>query len=787
MIQKIYILENLGCANCAAKMEAKILALPEVSKASIVYTTKQLRVTAENPDALLPILQKIVSEIESEVVIVPRNRNNNLSHQTSHTCNYNHSQEHHHDTCNCGHSHEHDHDTCNCGHSHEHHHDTCDCGHSHEHHHDKHDYNHIYKYCRNLFFMLKENPLVMIPTGAIFFSIGIILKKTMPDLQPFFINAIFMLSYLILGFGILKEAFNGVLNKNIFNENLLMAVATIGAIIIGDFAEAVGVMLFFRIGEYFEELAVDKSRKQIMDAVDMRPETVTRFLLDSKEIEIIPASDASPNDLLLVRAGDRIPLDGTVIEGESYVDTSPITGEPVPVKVEPGSTIISGCMNTNGSLTIKVEKNLEQSMVTRILDSVENAAANKPQLDRFITRFSRIYTPFIMALALFTALIPPLLFHESFSKWIYTALTFLVISCPCALVLSVPLSFFSGIGAGSKKGILFKGGASLEALAAIHAVAMDKTGTITKGNFVLQQIKINDLKNLSSLLPSSQTNFSLNDAENLLLGIAASCEQISSHPIAQSLVAAAKERNLILEIPNHVKEFSGKGILADTSYGAILLGNKSFMSEQQLSIPYHTDTASGTEVLLACNNVFLGYFIIADTLKADAASSIAELKKNGITTAMLTGDSEKSAKEIADLTGIEKIYAKLLPDDKVSCLAKIRKTYGSVMFVGDGINDAPVLAGADVGAAMGSGADAAIEAADVVFMTSNMEAIPQAYRIAKTTTKIAKQNIIFACSIKALIMLLGLLGISSMWMAVFADSGVALLCVLNSIRILYQK
>ena len=547
-----------------------------------------------------------------------------------------------------------------------------------------------------------------------------------------------------------------------------MGVATIAAIVIGDYKEAVGVMLFYRVGELFEDIAVARSRSQIMEAVDLRPEVVNLVEQDGT-IREIPAEEAKVGDVLLVRAGDRIPLEGVVLEGESRLDTSPVTGEPVPVAVVPGSSVTSGCVNLSGVLKMRAEKVLEDSMVTRILNSVENAAASKPKIDRFITRFSKVYTPVVVALAVATAIIPSILTGD-WNYWIYTAITFLVISCPCALVLSVPLAFFSGIGAGSKKGILFKGGVAIEALQNVKAVVMDKTGTITKGNFVVQEI-----------VPAGSYS------QDELLKAAASCEEASSHPIAVSIMAAVNERRLSVEHAKQVKEISGNGILAELSEGTVLCGNRRLLEQNQVDLSAYQPKAYGTEVLLAVDGVYAGYLVISDTVKEDASQAVAAMKQQNIRTVMLTGDAKENAQAVAEKIGIDEVHAKLLPQDKVTELQKIRQKQGSVMFVGDGINDAPVLAGADVGAAMGSGADAAIEAADVVFMTSSMEAIPQSLKIARATGRIAKQNVAFALVIKALVMVFGLLGLANMWMAVFADTGVAVICILNAIRILYKK
>lgn len=641
--------------------------------------------------------------------------------------------------CCCGHKHHyehrHGHEGCGCG-----------CGHQHEHRHGD-----------------RKKEIARIVIGAIFFVVGIFLKDLF---NPFSIVA-FILSYWLLGGEILKAAVKNIIKGHVFDENFLMGIATIAAFVIGDFAEAVGVMLFFRVGEIFEDIAVDRSRSQIMKAVDMRPETVE--LVHDHGNHRILANEAKVGDVLLVRVGDRIPLDAIVVEGESYIDTAPVTGEPVPVKVVEGDKVISGCMNTSAVLKTRVEKTLEDSMVTRILNCVENAAASKPKMDRFITRFARVYTPFVVLLAFMTAILPSLITGD-WEKWIYTAITFLVISCPCALVLSVPLAFFSGIGAASKRGILFKGGLVLENLNKVKAVVMDKTGTVTEGSFDVQEC-----------VPMGQYS------EDDLLTLAAECEIHSTHPIANSIVVEARRRGLSLAPVESIEEFAGKGIRVLKGNSEILCGNRELLETHHIDLPSRKKLAYGTEVLLACNGQFAGYMIISDKLKEESKTAIGALKEKGIKTVMLTGDAVESAEAIAKEAGIEKVYAKLLPDDKLEHLRDIRKQYGSVMFVGDGINDAPVLAGADVGAAMGSGADAAIEAADVVFMTSSVQAIPEAIKISQIINHIALQNIIFALTVKALIMVLGLLGLANMWLAVFADSGVAMLCVLNSIRILRRK
>ena len=690
--QKVYILENLDCANCAAKMERKIKELPEVEDAVITFATKQLKVASNHQEDLLPVLQEICASIESEVVVKQKESKVHKEKQEE-----------------------------------------------------------------------NQKAIIGILAGAVLFAAGMIFEDSYPTVT----SIGFVIAYLILGGKIVLQAAKNLKKGHVFDENFLMSIATLAAFAIGDFAEAVGVMLFYRCGELFEDIAVEKSRGQIMDAVDMRPEVVN--LLHGDEVEVIPAEEAQIGDVLLVRVGDRIPLDGVILSGESRIDTAPVTGEPVPVKAGEGDRVISGCVNTSGMLKVRVEKTLGDSMVTRILQSVENAAASKPKIDRFITRFARVYTPFVVILALGTAIIPSLITGD-WKFWIYTAITFLVISCPCALVLSVPLAFFSGIGAGSKKGILFKGGIALEALKEVKAVVMDKTGTITKGNFEVQKcISLGAWK------------------EEELLAVAAGCESTSTHPIGNSIVEEAKKRFVELERPSKVEEISGKGIRAQMKLGEVLCGNRALLEMHHVNVQMMESDVYGTEVFVAINGELAGYLVIADTLKEDSVSAIRKMKKYGLRTAMLTGDAKTSADAIAKKAGVEEVYAQLLPEDKVEKLKEIRQKNGAVMFVGDGINDAPVLAGADVGAAMGSGADAAIEAADVVFMTSSMEAIPQSVAIAKATGAIAMQNVVFALIVKALVMILGLMGFANMWLAVFADTGVAMLCVLNSIRILYKK
>ena len=784
-VKRVYILKNLGCANCAAKMEHKIKELPGVTYANVSFATKQLRLSAADHEALLPLIQKICTSIESDVEVIPRDKRPQVGKDNSRTYLVQNL-----DCANCGAKIERalnampeiesavltfttrklqvkasNYDgllakmqavT-----------DKVEEGVLLVEAHAKPslapDLEERKKAGGILSRLSEKESLLEIALGGVVF----IITEWLGLIPEAYHLYCLIFAYVLLGGRIVITALKNISKGNVFDENFLMTVATLGAFAIKAWEEAVGVMFFYRVGEYFEQRAVEKSRGQIMDAVDMRPEVVN--LLVGEEVKVIPAEEVHVGDILLVRAGDRIPLDGVVIEGESLVDTSPVTGEPVPVKRAFGDEIVSGCVNTSGMLKIRVEKVLAESMVTRILDSVENAAASKPTIDRFITRFARVYTPFVVAAAVAVAVIPSLLTGD-WQKWVYTALTFLVISCPCALVLSVPLAFFSGIGAGSKYGILFKGGVAMEALKHVKAVIMDKTGTVTKGNFVLQSL---------------QAAQGYSEAE--LLQYTASAELVSTHPIAQSIVQAAKERGLTLVRPDSFEEIAGEGLVAHFGTKRVLCGNVKLMQHFGIKCESYEAAASGSEVLVAEGSTFIGQLVINDTLKEDAQAAIATLKKQGLVTAMLTGDAQKEAQAVASAAGIDEVRAQLLPQDKLNELNKIRNKYGAVMFVGDGINDAPVLAGADVGAAMGSGADAAIEAADVVFMNSEVKAIPQAIAIARTTGNIAWQNVVFALAVKIIIMVAGLMGYASMWAAVFADTGVSVLCVLNSVRILYKK
>lgn len=740
MTTLIYDIENLCCANCAAKIERKIQELPQVEEAVLTFTLRKLEVKVTDDKDLLSILQEIVDRVEDGVVLREHGEAGTRKRQSP--------------ECSCGHHHEGE------GHHHYHgkseHHEVH--GHEAEHHHEAEHTLHD----KEKQDVRMKNPLHEIFAGVGFFAVACGIQRV----QPVFSILVFLAAYGILGGKILWKAWKNLCKGHVFDENFLMGIATLAAFSIGEYPEAVGIMLFYRIGEWFEEQAVTRSREKILAVGELKQEVVQ--LVTDDGIKTIPTEDAKIGDMILIRVGDRIPLDGRVVHGNSRIDTSAVTGESVPVSVGEGDSVLSGCMNTSAVLQICVEKTLEDSMVTRILQSVEHAAASKPKIDRFITRFARIYTPVVVMVAAATALIPSVL-TGNWQHWIYTAITFLVISCPCALVLSVPLAFFSGIGAGSKSGILFKGGVVMEALQGVKVVVLDKTGTVTNGDFSVQRV-----------VTVGEWN------ETQVLQLAASLEQYSTHPIAESILKRAEKEGISLETPVRVEEISGKGMRGFLQDREVLCGSFSFLQTVNKKI-VHPSTKGVTSVAVSVDGKLAGYLEISDTVKPDAKEAVQRMKRRGIVTYMLTGDERETAEHVAKEIGIDHVYSRLMPQEKLEYVERIRTEYGKVLFVGDGMNDAPVLAGADVGASMGSGADAAIEAADVVFMTSQVQAIPQAMQVAEYTNRIAVQNVVFALTLKLVVMVLGFLGIANMWLAVFADTGVAIICVLNSIRALYKK
>ena len=582
--------------------------------------------------------------------------------------------------------------------------------------------------------------------------------------------ALFIISYIIVGGDVVKRAVKNIFKGQVFDENFLMSIATIGAFFIGEYPEGVAVMLFYQVGELFQSYAVGKSRKSIASLMDIRPDYAN--VKKGDELVKVDPDEVQIGDIIVIKAGEKIPLDGKVIEGSSMIDTSALTGESVPREVEVGSDILSGCININGVITAEVTKEFGESTVSKILDLVENASSKKSNSEQFITKFARYYTPVVVIIAVFLAIIPPLVIDgATFSDWIYRALAFLVVSCPCALVISIPLSFFGGIGGASKKGVLVKGSNYLEALAETEIVVFDKTGTLTKGVFNVQEIHPEGV------------------SKEELLELTAHAESYSNHPISLSLKRAYSK-----EIDNgrisDVEEISGHGVIATVDGKKVMVGNIKLM--KMMDIPYFKGELIGTIVHVAVNNKYIGYIVIADEVKEDSAQAIKELKAANIKqTVMLTGDNKSIGSKVAKELGLDKVYAELLPADKVEKLEELfsqKSKKGKLAFVGDGINDAPVLARADIGIAMGGlGSDAAIEAADVVIMTDEPSKIATTMKISKKTLKIAHQNIVFAIGIKIIVLILSAFGITTMWAAIFADVGVTIIAVLNAFRALNVK
>lgn len=582
--------------------------------------------------------------------------------------------------------------------------------------------------------------------------------------------AMFLLSYFIIGGDIVWKAVKNILRGQVFDENFLMFIATIGAFAIGDYEEAVGVMLFFQVGELFQSYAVNQSRKSIAGLMDIRPDYAN--LRRGSEIVKVDPDEVLVGDEIIVKTGEKIPLDAMVLEGESMVDTSSLTGESVPREVTVGSELLSGCVNINGVLTARVTKEFGDSTVSKILDLVENASNKKSNSENFITKFARYYTPSVVILAVLLAVVPPLMYSDQeFTKWLVRALTFLVISCPCALVISIPLSFFGGIGGASKLGVLVKGSNYLEALAKTEIVVFDKTGTLTKGVFNVQEVQ-------SEVMGKDE-----------LLELTAYAENYSNHPISLSLKRAYGE-TIDHTVISDVKELPGYGVQARVRGKEILAGNDKLMKKMKIS--YFKGEIVGTVIHVAADGKYVGYIIIADEIKIDAASAIQALKGEKVKqTVMLTGDSKSIGEHVAKKLGLDAVYTELLPADKVEKLEEVfaqKSEKGKLVFVGDGVNDAPVLARADIGIAMGGvGSDAAIEAADIVIMTDEPSKIATAIKVSKKTLSIVKQNIVFALGVKGIVLVLGAMGIANMWAAVFADVGVSVIAILNAMRVLNAR
>jgi len=713
-------IEGIDCPNCAAKIERKLNTLQRIKAATVDFLGKRVIVESEDlsQDELVKFIQTEVDKIEDGVKISTKRLH---SH---------------------GHSHSHDH--------------------SHSHAHGEEDTDKI-----------KKKLLI----GGILFVLGIFIPKTL--FIPKF--AVFLISYFIIGGDVLVSAVKNILRGQVFDENFLMAIATIGAFAIGEYPEGVAVMLFYQLGELFQGIAVNNSRKSIVALMDIRPDYAN--LKTDSEIKKVNPDEIKVADIIVVKPGEKVPLDGKIITGNSTFDTSALTGESLPREAKTGDIVLSGFINKTGLVEIEVAKVFSESTVSKILNLVENASSKKSKTENFITKFTKYYTPAVVIIALITAIFPPLLIpNATFTDWIYRALIFLVVSCPCALIISIPLGFFGGIGGASKHGILVKGANYLEALNDVESIVMDKTGTLTKGVFKVTEINV-------------ENNVKINDFENnktdltlpLLLKYAAHIEKFSNHPIAQSIVSEY-ENSIAKTDESIVKDFeeiSGFGIKANINNHQILAGNSKLMNLK--NIKFTEKENLGTVIYIAFDGQYIGNILISDEIKADSPKAIKGMKAN----VMLTGDNNAIGKNIAQKLGIDKVFAELLPNQKVEKLEEIYKTKsekGKVVFVGDGINDAPVLARADIGIAMGGvGSDAAIEAADVVIMNDEPSKIVTAMKIAKKTKSIVWQNITLAFTVKIIVLILGLFGDATMWEAVFADVGVALLAVLNATRVLKYK
>ena len=583
-------------------------------------------------------------------------------------------------------------------------------------------------------------------------------------------NIIFLISYLLVGIKILKKAIKNILRGKVFDENFLMSLATVGAFAVGEFPEAAMVMILYQIGELFQDYAVNKSRKSIASLMDIRPDYANVYRDD--KIEKVNPSEVAIGEIIVIKPGEKIPLDGTVVEGTSMLDTSALTGESVPRKIEVGDDALSGTINETGLIKVKVTKPFGESTVNKILDLVENASSKKSKSEKFITKFAKYYTPTVVIIAVIIALIPPLIIQDAtFKDWIYKALSFLVVSCPCALVISIPLGFFGGIGGASKLGILIKGSNALEALADVETVIFDKTGTLTKGVFEVQDVK----------------NFEIEKEE--LVRLVAHAEKFSTHPVAES-VKRFYNNEIDENIIGNIEEIGGYGIIANIENKEVLVGNDKLMAKK--NIAYEKCGEAGTILYVAIDNKFAGYILISDKIKDDSEKALKELKKMNIKkTVMLTGDRKEAANSVGKKLKLDEVFSELLPDgkvEKVEELMKVKSSKGKLAFVGDGINDAPVLVVSDVGIAMGGlGSDAAIEAADIVIMTDEPSKISKAIKIAKKTMRIVKENIVFALAVKFIVLLLTVIGVSTMWKAVFADVGVSVIAILNSLRMLHVK
>lgn len=800
VIRVDFLLNNLNCAHCAEKINDKVGKLAYVENSNMNFVAKKLSVFAKAGDITkqhMSEIAKIIHETESGLTVsLLKNKvvgaldfdNKGNIVESGNTArngridlnvlyaNRNNSEEHHHEhgeNCGCGEHHHHDHEhgeECGCGgHHHEHDHgEECGCGgHHHDHEHEEIKPKKVEKPKEK-----KEinKDLIKIIIGVIVYAFGIY-EMAVGNTGTFGV-VVFLAAYILIGGDVLLKAAKNLFRGQVMDENFLMSIATIGAIAIGEYSEAVGVMLFYKIGEYLQQKAVGQSRKSISALMEIKAE-FANLVQNGKIIQVDP-EDVEVGDIIAVKPGEKVPLDGIVTDGEAMLDTSAITGESVLRSVKAGEEVISGTINTNALIYIKVTKEYGESTVAKILDMVENAGSRKSQTENFISKFCRYYTPIVVGLALAVAFIPPLIIEGAvFKDWLYRGLIFLVVSCPCALVLSIPLSFFGGIGSASKNGVLIKGSNYLEALRKVNTVVLDKTGTITKGVFKVTEINPNGV------------------SEEELLKYAAAAEANSNHPIAKSIMDSYNEKyseEVKLNEIDKYEEIAAHGIKAIYNGKTILAGSSKLLDSE--NIDYEKIEESGTTVYVAVDGKFAGYIIISDEVKEDSKKAIEDMRKEGITNViMLTGDNESAAAKIAKEVGVDRYYSGLLPNQKVEILEEISNDNrnGNTAFIGDGINDAPVLARADVGIAMGGvGSDAAIEASDIVFMTDELSKLPIAKRISEKTNKIVWQNIVFAMGVKIIVMLMSTGGIANMWEAIFADVGVALIAVLNAMRTLKE-